>query len=154
MQKDSEILIGYMGFILPINKNINLELDQKAPVLGGKMWLCYNDTRIIEMYTGVFGAFHAVASPLTLGIANKAFSYSTNVEEYKTKEFAKKLLEEINNSIPVIKQSLIEHSKEISITKDELLRNGTKLKRKNAINDPSLKTVFEENREKFGVNFK
>ena len=120
-----KILLENLGYILPINKNYCFEFSAFNPaVIGGNIWLCYKGTRIINIKSGAYGFLKSVASGLTLGMTNSSISFCTKDPSITNKEFVKKLIQEIKDSLPVLETILINNSSKISQLHDDLKRRN------------------------------
>ena len=147
-------LIENLGYILPINKNCCLEFSSFNPaVLGGNIWLCYNNTRIINVKNGASGVFHALTSGLTLGLKKSNISFCTKDPNITSKEFTKKLVQEIKDSLPILETTLKDNSSKISQLHDELKRKNIRIKQKELYNSPELLEKCRKNREFIGLDF-
>ena len=147
-------LIENLGYILPINKNYYLEFSGlNKTALGGNVWLCYDNTRIINVKNGASGILHAIASGLTLGFKKSNISFCTNDANITSKEFTKKLVQEIKDSLPILEKTLKDNSFKISQLHDELKRKNIRVKQKELYNNPELLEKCRKNRELIGLDF-
>lgn len=147
-------LIENLGYILPINENYYLEFSGlNKTVLGGNVWLCYNNTRIINVKNGASGIFHAITSGLTLGIKKSHISFCTKDPNLISKEFTKNLVREIKDSLPMLEKTLKDNSFKISQLHDELKRKNIRVKQKELYNNPEMLEKCRKNREFIGIDF-
>lgn len=149
-----KILIENLGYILPINKNFCFEFSAfNTAIIGGNMWLCYNGMRIINMKSGAYGFFKGIACGLTFGMTNAYISFCTNDPNVANKEFIKKLIQEIKDSLPTLESILINNSSKISQLHDDLKRKNVHIKAKELYNNAELLEKCKQNREFIGLDF-
>ena len=149
-----KILLENLGYILPINKNCCLEFSAFNPaVIGGNVWLCYNGIRIINIKSGAYGFLKSIASSLTLGMTKSSLSFCTKDPNITNKEFVKKLIQEIEDSLPILESILINNSPKISQLHDDLKRKNLHIKPKEIHRNDELLEKCKQNREYIGLGF-
>ena len=149
-----KILIENLGYILPINKNFCFEFSAFNPaIIGGNIWLCYNGTRIINIKSGAYGSLKSIISGITLGLTKSSISFCTKDPNVTNKEFIKKLIQEIKDSLPILESVLINNSSKISQLHDDLKRRNVHVKQKELYSNAELLEKCKQNREFIGLDF-
>lgn len=151
---DNSYFLANIGYILPVNEKIHIEVSQIQHFkIGGNACIYYENKPFLNIKVGLVNELYAIKHIVTLGTTKCGLEVCAADPQMHTKEFVDRVADEMLEAVPELERRIKENVEEIALFQNEMKSKGIKFKHKDCKTDEKIKLQCVENMKRIGLYF-